>query len=280
MAVGLVGCWRQTVRWGLAAGGLAACMALLGCAGKIDGSASAVADANAGLITPSDEPETRRRARIRLELASNYFENGQTAVALDEVKQSLAADPSYSDAFNLRGLIYMRLGDFGQAEESFRRALALRAGDPNLLHNYGWLLCQQQKYAQADAQFGQALASPTYLARGKTLMARGLCQSSAGQFAEAEQSLLKAYELDAGNPVVAYHLAALLLRRNELNRAQFYIRRLNNGEYANSESLWLGIKIERALGDTVAMRQLAEQLRKRFPDSRELSAYQRGAFNE
>lgn len=281
MVVGLVECWRQWARWGLAAGGLAACLALLsGCAGNMGNAASAVADANAGVVTPSDEPETRRRARIRLELASNYFENGQTAVALDEVKQSLAADPSYSDAFNLRGLIYMRLGDFGQAEESFRRALTLRAGDPNLLHNYGWLLCQQQKYAQADANFAQALTNPTYVARAKTLMARGLCQSSAGQFAEAEQSLVKAYELDAGNPVVGYNLAALLLRRNELTRAQFYIRRLNNGEYANSESLWLGIKIERALGDTVAMKQLAEQLRKRFPDSRELSAYQRGAFNE
>ena len=71
-----------------------------------------------------------------------------------------------------------------------------------------------------------------------------------------------------------------LLRRNELTRAQFYIRRLNNSELANAESLWLGIKVERALGDSVAMRQLAGQLRKRFPDSRELGAYERGAFNE
>jgi type IV pilus assembly protein PilF len=232
------------------------------------------------MVTPSDEPEVRRRARIRLELASNYFENGQTAVALDEVKQALAVDPTYADAFNLRGLIYMRLNDIALADESFRRALALRPGDPNLLHNYGWLLCQQQKFADADQQFGRALASPAYTARAKTLMARGLCQSSAGQVAEAEQSLLKAYELDAANPVVGYHLASLLLRRNELNRAQFYIRRVNNGQFANSESLWLGIKVERAIGDSVAMRQLADQLRKRFPDSRELGAYERGAFNE
>ena len=80
--------------------------------------------------------------------------------------------------------------------------------------------------------------------------------------------------------MVGYHLAALLLRRNELTRSQFYIRRLNNSQYANSESLWLGIKVERALGDSVAMKQLADQLRKRFPDSRELGAYERGAFNE
>ena len=276
--VGLAGRWRYWVRWALMGCGVAASMAVLqGCATQ---NGALTADANAGLITPSDEPETRRRARIRLELASNDCENGQTAVALDEVKQALAADPTYADAFNLRGLIYMRMNDLAQADDSFRRALALRGGDPNLLHNYGWLLCQQQKYAEADQQFGRALASPAYTARSKTLMARGLCQSGAGRFAEAEDSLLKSYELDASNPVVGYHLAALLLRRNELTKAQFYIRRLNNSQFANSESLWLGIKVERALGETVAMRQLADQLRKRFPESLELGLYERGAFNE
>lgn len=276
--VSMVGCWQQWGRWTLMACGVAACVtALHGCASNPGAVAS---DTSAGMVTPSDEPDTRRRARIRLELASNYFENGQTAVALDEVKQALAVDPTYADAFNLRGLIFMRLNDLAQADESFRRALALRGGDPNLQHNYGWLLCQQQKFADADQQFVRALASPAYMARAKTLMARGLCQSSAGQFTEAEQSFLKAYELDAANPVVGYHLASLLLRRNELSRAQFYIRRVNNGQFANSESLWLGIKVERAIGDTVAMRQLADQLRKRFPESRELGAYERGAFNE
>lgn len=276
--VGLVGHWRQFGRWTLAACSAVVCVAgLQGCATNQGTSAS---DSNAAVFTPSDEPETRRRARIRLELAANYFENGQINVALDEVKQALVADPTYADAFNLRGLIYMQLSDFPQADESFRRALALRAGDPNLQHNYGWLLCQQQKFAEADQHFGRALANPAYTARSKTLMARGLCQSGAGQLAEAEQSLLKAYELDAGNPVVGYNLAALQFRRNELTRAQFYIRRLNNSQFANSESLWLGIKVERALGDTVAMRQLADQLRKRFPESREQGAYERGAFNE
>lgn len=276
--VGMVGRGRRWRRWPLMVCGATALMAVLqGCATTASAPA---ADTNAGLVTPSDEPETRRRARIRLELASNYFENGQTAVALDEVKQALAADATYPDAFNLRGLIYLRLGDFAQADESFRRALALRGGDSNILHNYGWLLCQQRKFAEADQQFARALGNPVYTARSKTLMARGLCQSEAGQLPEAEQSLLKAYELDASNPIVGYHLASLFFRRNELSKSQFYIRRLNNSQFANSESLWLGIKVERALGDTVAMRQLADQLRKRFPDSRELGAYERGAFNE
>ena len=142
--VGLVERLQLFGRWAVMACGAVVCIAALhGCATN---SSTAVSDADAGLVTPSDEPETRRRARIRLELAANYFDMGQTTVALDEVKQALVADPSYADAFNLRGLIYMRLNDFPQAEDSFRRALALRANDPNLLHNYGWLLCQQKKY--------------------------------------------------------------------------------------------------------------------------------------
>lgn len=261
----------------MACGAFAFFLVLGGCASSGGTSAS---ESTADLVTPSDEPDARRRARIRLELASNYFEMGQTAVALDEVKQSIASDATYADAYSLRGLIYLRLNDFAQAEESFRRAQALRPGDSNLLHNFGWLLCQQKKYAEADQQFARALNNPGYVARSKTLMARGLCQVGAGHYAEAEQSLIKAYELDAANPVVGYHLSALLLRRNELSRAQFYIRRINNSEFANSESLWLGIKVERALGDIVASRQLADQLRKRFPDSREWGAFERGAFNE
>lgn len=252
--------------------------------GAVSGCTTTGSASDAGLgpevFTPSDEPEARRRARIRLELAVKYYETGKMAVALDEVKQALVNDPTYGDAYNLRGLIYMGLNELGQAEDSFRRALGLRSNDSNVLHNYAWLLCQQQKYAEADKYFSQVLNNPAYMARSKTLMAQGLCQARSGLKDQAEHTLLKAYELDAGNPVVGYNLSELFMRRGELNRAQFYIRRINNSELANAETLWLGIKVERGLNDVVAVRQLADQLRKRFPESRERAAFDRGAFDE
>ena len=97
---------------------------------------------------------------------------------------------------------------------------------------------------------------------------------------EAEASLTRAYELDAGNPITGYNLATLLFQRGEFVRAQFYVRRINNSELANAESLWLGIKVERRLDNRDAMEQLASQLRKRFAQSRELGWYERGAFDE
>lgn len=254
---------------------LAVCAALAGCAGSMPGQGL-----SADPVTASDESPQRQRARLRLALASGYFEEGRTEIALDEVKQSLAIDPGYAAALNLRGLIYMRLQQPGQAEESLRQAQAIDPRDPDIAHNFGWLLCQEGRYPQAQAQFDRALGHPSYGGRAKTLMTQGLCQMRAGRAGDAEQSLLRSYELDAAHPVTSYNLSQLLLQRGELARAQFYIRRLNNGEHANAESLWLGIRIEQRLGDRAAMTQLADQLRKRYPQSRELSAYERGAFHE
>jgi type IV pilus assembly protein PilF len=215
-----------------------------------------------------------------MELAVGYFEQGQTNVALDELKQVIATDPTFPDAYNLRGLIYMRLNDMRQAEDSFKRAVTLNPRDGNVLHNYGWMLCQQSRYDESLRAFEAAMANPTYAGRAKTHMAQGVCEARAGRFEQAERSLARAYELDAGNPVTGFNLANLLFRRGDFTRAQFYIRRLNNSELANAETLWLGVKVERRLGDQVAMRQLAEQLKKRFPQSREVAAYERGAFDE
>jgi type IV pilus assembly protein PilF len=255
-----------------------AAVLLAGCAGKPG--AAAAGGAGTEIMTESDEPDGRKRARIRLELASNYFQQGQTNVALDELKQSLAADPTYADAYNLRGLVYMRLNENVLAEESFRRAMALNPRDGDVVHNYGWLLCQQTRYSESTAMFGRAMAIPTYGGQAKTLMAQGLCQVRAGQGAEAERSLLRSYELDPGNPVTGYNLANLLFLRGDFTRAQFYSRRLNNSNFANAETLWLGIKVERSLGDRQAMLQLADQLKKRFGQSREAAAYDKGSFNE
>jgi type IV pilus assembly protein PilF len=268
------------------AGTLAAALAATAMAGTLlalGGCATRSGDTDvtpSEIVTPSDEPENRRRARIRLELASNYFSEGKTDIALDELKQAIAADPTLPDSYVLRGLVYMRLNDMRQAEDSFRRAVSLNPRDSNAHHNLGWLQCQLGRYPESFRSFEMAMANPLYPERAKSLMALGLCQARAGRRAEAEVSLARSYELDAANPITGYNLAQLLYMRGEMSRAQFYIRRLNNSELANSESLWLGIKVERSMKDDVAMQQLGDQLRKRFPQSRERGAYDRGAFDE
>lgn len=271
--------WLLTGRWLFAICLVVAGWAgISGCASKPDG--SSLNGTRTEIVTDSDEPEVRRRARIRLELAVGYFEQGQTTIALDELKQSIVADPNYGEAYNLRGLIYMRLNDLRFAEESFRKALVLSPRNSNVMHNLGWLLCQQGRYPDSFQLFDQVLSDPQYGERAKTFRAQGLCQVRAGLRSDGERSLLKSYEFDAGNPITAYNLALLMVQRGDFARAQFYVRRLNNSDLANAESLWLGVKVERRMENRDAMLQLADQLIKRFPDSREAGAYRRGAFDE
>jgi type IV pilus assembly protein PilF len=272
--LGSIGVLLTALSW---SGLLAGVLAVGGCASP---AAEQARGSSADQVTESDEPENRRRARIRMELAVGYFEQGKTSIALDELKQVILNDPTFPEAYNLRGLIYMRLNDARLAEDSFRRAVVLNPRDANTLHNLGWLQCTQRRWDEAQRSFDQALASPLYGDRAKTLMAQGLCHARAGKPGDAERSLAKAYELDAGNPIVGYNLANLLYGRGDLQRAQFYIRRLNNSELANAESLWLGMKVERKIGDQLALNQLSDQLRRRFPQSREVSLLDKGAFDE
>lgn len=266
---GYAALWCAVLVWVI---GLAACSS-----GPTSGSG---VNATNDVMTASDEPDGRRRARVRLELATGYFANGQVTVALDELKQAIASDPGYFDAYNLRGLVYQRMNNPALAEESFRKALALSPSAAGVQHNYGLFLCQQGRHGEGIQLLKSAVANPLYAEKSKTYMAQAGCELAMGRRDLAEASFMRSYELDAGNPITAYNLSKLLFERGDYVRAQFYIRRLNNSALANSESLWLGIKIEQRVGNVDAAGQLGGQLRKRFPESRESAWLERGAFNE
>lgn len=251
------------------------CALLTACAsGPRDG-------ANEDLKTSSDQTDADKRARVRMELAAGYFARGQSATALDEVKLALAARPDLPEAFNLRGLIYAALGEPRLAEDSFKRALQLAPRDADAMHNYAWFLCQSSRFPESDALFRQALAQPQYMDTVRTLLAQGVCLTRAQRWSEAETTLTRAYELDPGNPVSGFHLSDLLFRRGEFERARFYIRRVHQRrEFATPQSLWLAVRLERRLGDTLAMRSWGQQLQERFPQSPETLMYEKGRFDE
>ena len=230
---------------------------------------------------PSEPSDPERRSMVRFELANAYYAQGQFATALDEIKRSLAINPNFGPAHNLRGLIFAGLGDDAQADESFRRALQINPRDPDAMHNYGWFLCQRQRVPEAVAQFNQALAQPQYRDAARTLAARGVCQARANQWAEAEASLMRSYELDPSNAGTALNLSDVLLRRGELTRARFYIGRVNAlPAVSNAQTLWLAARIEHKLGNTIAARELGERIRARFPQAPELLRFDQGKFDE
>ncbi len=231
------------------------------------------------IMTSSDMTDARRRALIRLQLAAGYLERGQLTVALDEVKRAVVADPGYSVAYNMRGLIYAQLEDKALAEESFRRALSLNARDGDAQHNLAYVLCEQGRYAQANQFFDAALGNPLYQNKEKTRIAQAVCEIKSGNTATGEALLLSAYEEGARSPMVANALAEVYYQRQDYRRAALYASQANVRGGASAASLWLAMKIEQQLGNSDGMARYARQLRENFPDSRELRLYERGAWN-
>jgi type IV pilus assembly protein PilF len=222
-----------------------------------------------------------RRAQLRLELASLYFERGQSATALDELKAALSAKPDLPGAHNLQGLIHASMGEPRLAEASFQRALEINPRDGEAMNNFGWTLCQQRRYDEADALFNRAIAQPQYRDVVRTLLAQGVCMARAGRWSDAERALTRSYEIDPANPTTGYNLSEVLLRRGELERAHFYVARINAvADQSNAQSLWLAARIERRLGNLAALQDFGRQLVERFPQSPEALQFERGRFDD
>lgn len=240
-----------------------------------------ISDVRTVQAAASEDGDAKRRAQVRLELASAYFGNNQMDVALQEVNRAIAADPNLGTAYNLRGLIHANLGKDAPAESDFLRALTINARDADAMQNYGWYLCQHKRYGEANAQFVQALSVPQRRDTSRTLLAQGVCHALNGQLEEAEKALQRAYQLEPNNPSTSVNLAEVLLRRGEADRARFHIRRVNaNANYVSAQTLWLAARIEHKLGNKTGVEELGRQLQSRYRETREAIAFERGQFDE
>lgn len=234
----------------------------------------------AELATNSDRTSDQRRAQIRLQLAVDYYEQRQLPVALDEIKQALQADPNLADAYSVRGLIYMEMGEMRLADENLSRAISLSPNNPDFTNNYGWFLCQNGRAAESITYFDATLKSRSYQSPSKALNNAGLCSLKLKNVPAAERYFKQAFQFDPANPSATYQLAKIHYDRREYERARFYLGRLLKSDDYSAETLWLAVKTDHKLGDRAAENSLATQLQRRYPASVEAAAYLRGAFDE
>lgn len=236
------------------------------------------------LKTLSDQTAAEKRALIRLELAVGYYQERKYDVALDEVKQAIAANPDYADAYGVRALIYTEMGENRLADENYRHALRLAPRVPDLSNNYGLFLCEAGgKPAEAMTYFDAALKNPNYATPVKALVNAGNCSLKMKNVDAAERYLLDALRYDPELVATNAGLARVYFERRDYTRAGFFINRLTETaklDTLSADVLWLAIRVKRKLGDRAMEASLAAQLRKRFPGSPEYAAFERGAFSE
>jgi len=226
--------------------------------------------------------DPRNRARLHTELASLYYSAGNFPVALEELRIAAAADSSYAPTYGMFGLVYMQLKETNRAEESFERALRLAPNDADINHNYGWFLCQTGREPASIKYFLHAIRNPLYPTPWRSYSAAGVCtlrSDAAAKHKEAEGYFERALRLEPDEPTSLLNLAQIRYRQGNVGEAKKLVARHNKLVSPSSESLWLALRIERKLGERVAEQAFANQLRRRFPESREYQALVRGQYD-
>ena len=223
--------------------------------------------------------DARNRARVHAELAALYFNRGNMAVALEELRIAASADANYPLTYSLYGLVYMELREPQLAQANFERALRLSPTDPDINHNYGWFLCQSGRENESIKYFLQAVRNPLYQTPWRSYSAAGSCALRKNNLKEAEEFFQRALAQTPDDPAVLLQLGHIRYRQGGLEEARKLVSRYNKLVEPTAESLWLGLRVERKLGERLAESGYANQLRRRFAASREYQLLQRGEYD-
>ncbi|MDD4911817.1 MAG: type IV pilus biogenesis/stability protein PilW [Sideroxydans sp.] len=236
----------------------------------------------AGCATKNADEQTvsekaRNIAISHTELSAAYFGRLQYATALQEIGVALRADPTYSPAYNVSGLIRMALHEDELAESDFLHSIKLDKTSPESRNNYGWFLCQRGRAKESVPQFLEALKNPLYQTPEVAYSNAGVCAFKAGDVAQAESYLQRALILQPGMSMALYGFAELHFSKGNFAHAKsYFIRFQQNVQDLNAEQLWLAIRIERKMHDANSEASYILQLGKRFPDSPEFQLSQMG----
>jgi type IV pilus assembly protein PilF len=223
--------------------------------------------------TPTRGHDAQRAAQANLELGVAYYREGRLQLAMDHLRRAVDLDPDLPSAHGAIAMLYERLGENGPAERHYRRALALAPADSRTHNNFGQFLCHREQLQEADRHFRQAVADPLYETPEVAYTNAGICARRVPDEGKAEEYFRKALERNPFYPQALLQMLRLYHDQGEYLRARAYLQRYQQVARHGPESLWLGIRVEHALGDRNAVASYGLALRNHFPDAPQTRAY-------
>lgn len=213
--------------------------------------------------------QTNRVAETNLNLGVEYLKRGDYEKALEKLNRALEADPKYPPTYNALGILYQKLGKPDEAEGYFKRALRINSSDPHTLNNYGQLLCAEERYEDAEKAFLKAADNPLYETPEISLTNAGTCALKSGNVEAAETHFREALNINPRVAIALLQMSQLSYDNGNYLSARAYLQRYLEVGKHTAKTLWLGIQIEKELGDKDTLSSYALSLRNNFPRSEE-----------
>lgn len=209
-------------------------------------------------------------AELNLQLGIGYFRQNDLSAAQRKLEKAIEQDPDLVSAHSTLGLVYERLGDAEAADRHYRRAVQIAPRDPDALNSLAAYLCRTKNgRKEAMDYFDRALAVPL----SKQVSNKALLNTNAGVCAKpfdlprAENYLRAALANDPNFVEALIQMADVSYQRGYYLQSRAFLERYLGKAQPSSSVLWLGVRVENALGDAKAARQYGERLKSEFAES-------------
>lgn len=221
-------------------------------------------------VRPGSQPNLEEAAKLNTQLGIDYLRKGQFDQALEKLKKALQQDPDLGMAHSVIALVYQRKGETDLAGKHYRDALDENADDPDTLNNFGVFLCAQGELEDAEKSFLKAARAKDYATPEDAWANAGVCIRREPKNAErAETYFREALRINPRHPNALAQLASLTYEKKDYLRARAFLQRYQSVARDTPQTLLLGARTERALGDMQSARAYERRLRVEFPEAPE-----------
>ncbi|MFZ5755306.1 MAG: type IV pilus biogenesis/stability protein PilW [Pseudomonadota bacterium] len=261
------------------AGLLLACVANnagnAGDTGTGSGAASEKSAPATEMTTTEDEEERRSKAvATRVQAGVEALKARDPERARRHISRALELDSSSAEAHNAMGLLYRYEGDDKREEEHYRKALRADGKFSQARNNYATLLYKQGRYRDAIEQLEKAADDTSYPQRALAFLNLGRCYVRVEEYDKASAALQRSLRLDSTQAEAPLELADVLLIQKKYADARAYFSVYMSRARHTARSLWTGIRLESAMGDTDKVVSYEFQMEKMFKGTPEYAAWQ------
>lgn len=211
------------------------------------------------------QPE--RAAELNLNLAIDYMRRGNLAQAKEKLDRSLQQNSRNASAQSFAGMLYDRLGEPNKADSHYERAVSLAPDDPEILNNYAVYLCQKTRYERGEKFALKAAGNPLYRTPEVGYLNAGNCALNAGDAAGAEEHFRRALKASPRFGQALLQMADLEFRQANYVSARAFLTRYQEVGRTDPKTLWLGVRIERGLGNDAQAQHYAQRLKSEYPNA-------------
>ncbi len=241
-------------------------------AGVIGALAFAVSGCVSTGSTAESPADPERASQINLDLAVDYLRRGNLAQAKEKLDRALDQDSRNAAAHSVAGLLYERLGESDKADSHYQRAVSLDGDNSEYKNNYAVFLCQKNRFERGEKLALQAAQNRLYKTPEMAYVNAGMCARNGGDLAAAEKHFRQALAVSPRFAEALFQLADIEHEQKNYMSARAFLERYMEVGRTTPASLWLGVRIERGLGNTAVAQHYAQRLKREYPNANQTRA--------